>query len=121
VLVGCDTGSLKGLGGDLLLLQGEKVDAGREGVDGQPLLSDIKDLDLRLGYTTAIPRLNVGLVLDVTGALPRTCTTEVTEPSTHTTESLPLTQPVLLTRYYQHVICRGNNSEANAQLKKFSV
>jgi len=74
VLVGCDTGSLKGLGGDLLLLEGEKVDAGREGVNGQLLLSDIEDLDLRLRYTTAIPRLNVRLVLDVTGALPRTCT-----------------------------------------------
>jgi hypothetical protein len=77
VLVSSDTGSLKGLGGDLLLLEREKVDASGEGVHRQLLLSDIEDLDLSLRHTTAVARLDVRLVLDVTGALPRTCTRTV--------------------------------------------
>ena len=73
VLVGGDTGSLKGLGRDLLLLKGEEVNASRERVHAELFLSDIEDLDLGLRYTTAVARFDVGLVLDVTRALPWTC------------------------------------------------
>lgn len=48
VLVGTDTGSLKRLGGDHLLLEGQKVHACRELIATQLLLADIKDLDLSL-------------------------------------------------------------------------
>jgi len=110
VLVGSDTGSLKRLGRDLLLLEGDcelreakrqrrnkmegggsggdggvsgqegdgvvltKVNASGEHVHALLLLSDIKDLQLSLGHTTAVARLDVGLVLAVARALPRTCT-----------------------------------------------
>ena len=73
VLVGSDTGRLERLRGDLFLLQGEKVHARGERVHGELLLADIEDLDLSLRYTTAVARLDIRLVLDVTGALPRTC------------------------------------------------
>jgi hypothetical protein len=73
VLVGGNTGSLKGLRRDLLFLEGEEVNASRERVHAELLLSDIEDLDLSLRHTTAVARFDVGLVLDVTRALPRTC------------------------------------------------
>lgn len=49
--------------------------ASREGVAIELLLSDIENLDLGLGHTAAIARLDVRLVLDVTRALPGTCST----------------------------------------------
>ena len=73
VLVGGNTGCFQGFGGDLLLLEGEEMHARGESVNRELLLSDIKDLDLGLGHTTAIARLDVRLVLDVTRAFPGTC------------------------------------------------
>ena len=53
------------------------MDASREGDDRKFLLSDIEDLDLSLRHTTAVARLDVRLVLAITRALPRTCSTLV--------------------------------------------
>ena len=52
VLVGADAGGLKGLGAQLLILVGDKVDAQREIVDAGTLAAKIEDSDLRVGYTT---------------------------------------------------------------------
>jgi len=65
VLVGGDTGGFQGLRGELLVLIREHVDDVAELVDSGPLLSDIEDADLRLGDTTQVSRLDVGLVLQV--------------------------------------------------------
>lgn len=61
VLVGADTGGLEGLGTQLLILVGDKVDAEREVIDGRALSAKIVDADLGVGDTTVEPGLGVGL------------------------------------------------------------
>jgi len=65
VLVGANTGGLESLGGQLLVLVGDKVDAEREVVDVGALTTEIENADLGVGYTTVEPALGVGLVLAV--------------------------------------------------------
>jgi len=65
VLVGANTGSLEGLGRDLLVLVRNQVAAEGEFVDTSLLPSEIEDTNLRVGYTTVVPTLGVGLVLAV--------------------------------------------------------
>lgn len=74
VLVDTDTAGLEGLGGDLLLLVAHKVGNEGEEIDGGLLVSDIVNADLRVGHTTAVPRLDVRLVLLVTVATSGTAT-----------------------------------------------
>ncbi len=62
VLVGANASGLKGLAGKLLLLEGDHVNAERELVDGGLLATKIENSDLRVGHTTAVARLDVGLV-----------------------------------------------------------
>ncbi len=63
VLVSSDTGSLKSLRGDLLLLAGDEVNAMGELVVGSLLSADVVDSELRVGHTTVVAGLGVGLVL----------------------------------------------------------
>jgi len=74
VLVASNAASLEGLGGDLLELVGCKVCREREIIDGGLLASEIVDTDLRVWDTTAVPRLDVRLVLLVTITFGRTAT-----------------------------------------------
>ena len=74
VLVHADAGGLERLGRDLLLLVADKVgDKGKE-IDRSLLGTNVKDLDLGLGHTTAVARLNVGLILLVAVAAGGTAT-----------------------------------------------
>jgi hypothetical protein len=59
VLVGANTGGLESLGGQLLVLVGDKVDAEREVVDVGALTTEIENADLGVGYTTVEPALGV--------------------------------------------------------------
>jgi hypothetical protein len=59
VLVGANTGGLESLGGQLLVLVGDKVDAQGEIVDVGALAAEIEDADLRVRYTTVEPALGV--------------------------------------------------------------
>jgi hypothetical protein len=68
VLVGADTGGLEGLGAQLLILVGDKVDAEGEVVDVGTLAAKIEDADLGVGDTTVEARLRVRLILAVTVA-----------------------------------------------------
>ena len=61
VLVGADTGSLEGLGAQLLQLVGNEVDAEREVIDVGALSAKIEDSDLGVGDTTVEPRLRIRL------------------------------------------------------------
>lgn len=61
VLVGTDTGGLESLGGQLLVLVGDKVDTGREVVHVGLLATEIEDANLGIGNTTVEPGLRVGL------------------------------------------------------------
>ena len=74
VLVDTDTAGLEGLGGDLLLLVAHKVGNEGEEIDGGLLVTDIVNADLRVGDTTAVPRLDVRLVLLVAVATSGTAT-----------------------------------------------
>jgi len=74
VLVDGNTAGLEGLGRDLLLLVADQVGDKGEEIDGGLLGTDIEDLDLRFRYTTAVPRLDVRLVLLVAIAASRTAT-----------------------------------------------
>jgi len=65
VLVGANTGGFEGLGGQLLVLVGDKVDAEREVVYVGALATEIEDANLGIRYTTVEPALGVGLVLAV--------------------------------------------------------
>ena len=62
VLVGANTGSLEGLGGDLLILVGDEVNAEGELVDVGLLATEIEDANLGVGYTTVEARLRVRLL-----------------------------------------------------------
>lgn len=59
VLVGANTGCFKGLGGKLLVLVGDKVDAEREVVYVGLLSTEVENADLRIRYTTVEPALGV--------------------------------------------------------------
>ena len=61
VLVGADAGGLEGLGAQLLILVGDKVDAEGEVVDVGTLATQVEDADLGVGDTTVEPRLGVRL------------------------------------------------------------
>jgi hypothetical protein len=63
VLVRGDTGGLEGLGAQLLILVGDKVDAERELVDVGTLTAKIEDTDLGIGHTTVEARLWVRLFI----------------------------------------------------------
>lgn len=73
VFVARNAGSLKSLAGELLLLEGDEVDALGEGIDGGLLVTQIEDSDLGIGHTTAVARLDVRLVLTVSVAAGRSC------------------------------------------------
>lgn len=59
VLVGANTGGLKSLGGQLLVLVGDEVDAEREVVYAGLLATKVENADLGIGYTTVEPALGV--------------------------------------------------------------
>jgi hypothetical protein len=59
VLVGANTGSLESLGGQLLVLVGDQVDAEREVVYVRALATEVENADLSIGYTTVEPALGV--------------------------------------------------------------
>lgn len=63
VLVAGNTGSLESLGGDLLLLAGNQVNAVGEFVELGLLFADVEHSDLGVGDTTAVSGLGVGLTL----------------------------------------------------------
>jgi hypothetical protein len=65
VLVGANTGGLERLGGQLLVLVGDQVNAEREVVYVGLLATKVEDADLGIGDTTVEPALGVGLVLAV--------------------------------------------------------
>ena len=64
VLVGANTGGLERLGGQLLVLVGDQVDAEREVVDVGLLAAEVEDADLGVGHTTVEARLGVWLYRD---------------------------------------------------------
>jgi len=59
VLVGANASGFKGLGGQLLVLVGDKVDAEREVVYVGALATEIENADLGIRYTTVEPALGV--------------------------------------------------------------
>lgn len=61
VLVGANTGGLKGLGRQLLILVGDHVHTGGEVVNAGLLTAQIEDTDLGVGNTTVEARLGVRL------------------------------------------------------------
>lgn len=63
VLVDGDAGGLESLGGDLLLLVAHHVGDKGEEIDGGLLGANIVNADLGVGHSTAVPTLDVGLVL----------------------------------------------------------
>lgn len=66
VLVGTDTASLQGLGGDLLPLIGHQMDAQGEVIHASLFATQVVDADLGVWDTPAETRLGVGLVFAVT-------------------------------------------------------
>jgi hypothetical protein len=65
VLVARDATSLKSLRRQLLILNGDEVSAEGELVSGGALTAKVKDANLRVGDTTAIAGLDVGLTLAI--------------------------------------------------------
>ena len=61
VLVGANTGGFESLGGQLLVLVGNQVDAGGEVIHVGLLTTKIEDTNLRVGNTTVEPGLRVRL------------------------------------------------------------
>lgn len=61
VLVGADTGGLKSLGAQLLILVGDEVDAEREVIDVRTLSAQVEDSDLGVGDTTVESGLGIRL------------------------------------------------------------
>ena len=74
VLVDGDAACFQGFAGDLLLFVADQVSDKGELIDGGLLGTDVKNLDLGFGHTTAVPRLDVRLVLLVTVATSWTTT-----------------------------------------------
>jgi hypothetical protein len=64
VLVGANTGGFESLGGQLLVLVGNQVDAGREVIHVSLLTTKIEDANLRVGNTTVEPGLGVRLEVE---------------------------------------------------------
>lgn len=65
IFVGLDPGGLEGLGGELLLLEGEDMEASRELVPLGGLAAAVVDLNLRVRDTAVVAGLGVRLVLAV--------------------------------------------------------
>jgi hypothetical protein len=65
VLVACNSGSLKSLTGDILLLPRDKVNTVGELINSLPLHSNIIDTDLWVRDTTAVPGLGIRFILDL--------------------------------------------------------
>lgn len=61
VLVGANTGSLQGLGAQLLILVGNEMDAEREVIDVGALSAKIEDANLGVGDTTVEAGLRIRL------------------------------------------------------------
>lgn len=61
VLVGANASGLEGLGGQLLILVGDEVDAEGEVIDVGTLATEIENPNLGVGHTTVEPRLGVRL------------------------------------------------------------
>ena len=74
VLVGTDTGSLESLGGDLLELSGEEMDARWELINVSSLSSEIEDTETGIWDSTAEAGLDVWLSSTVSVALGWTAT-----------------------------------------------
>lgn len=74
VLVDGNTASFEGFRGNLLLLVTDQVGNEWEQIDGGLLVPDIENLNLRFWHTTAVPRLDVRLVLLVSVATSWTAT-----------------------------------------------
>jgi hypothetical protein len=71
VLVGANTGGFEGLGGQLLVLVGDEVNAEGEVVDAGLLATEIEDADLGVRYTAVEPALGVLRFLSVLALLRR--------------------------------------------------
>jgi hypothetical protein len=69
VLVGANTGGFEGLGGQLLVLVGDEVNAEGEVVDAGLLATEIEDADLGVRYTAVEPALGVLRFLSVLALL----------------------------------------------------
>jgi hypothetical protein len=69
VLVGANTGGFEGLGGQLLVLVGDEVNAEGEVVDAGLLATEIEDADLGVRYTAVEPALGVLRFLSVLAPL----------------------------------------------------
>ena len=91
------------------------MNASRERVHAELLLSDIEDLDLGLRHTTAVARFDVGLVLDVTRALPRTCPSTWHARTVSSWRARTVPPPGLLARYTDGVI-EAHSTRANRPL-----
>jgi len=74
VLVDNDTSSFESVGGDLLVLTGDEVNADGETESILGTVADIVNLDLSIRHTTEVARLDVRLVLAVAVATSRTTT-----------------------------------------------
>lgn len=82
VLVAANAGSLQSLAGDLLVLHGQQVGTQRELINASLLAAHVKDADLGIRDTTAVPRLDVRAVLDVAVATSRSTSHGTCEWST---------------------------------------
>ncbi len=69
VLVSADTSSFKGFTGKLFILVREHMDAEREFIHADLLLTQVVDSDLGVGDTTTETGLGVRLVLTITVAI----------------------------------------------------
>jgi len=74
MLVDGDSAGLQGFTGNLLLLVTDQVGDEWKEIDGSLFVADVKNLDLGFRYTTAVPRLDVRLVLLVSVATSWTAT-----------------------------------------------
>jgi len=74
MLVDGNPAGLEGFARNLLLLVADQVGDEGEEIDGSLLVADVEDLDLGFRYTTAVPRLDVRLVLLVSVATSWTAT-----------------------------------------------
>jgi hypothetical protein len=76
VLVGANTGGLESLGGQLLVLVGDQVDAEREVVYVGLLATEVEDADLGIGDTTVEPAL--GVLRSSQSIVPSSCCSSAT-------------------------------------------
>jgi hypothetical protein len=98
MLVNGNTASLECFAGDLLLFIANQVsDKGKE-IDGSLFGANVKDANLTVGNTTAVPTLNVGLILLVTVATSWTATHDF----------------LLNKRKQKRIVSEGNTTTRNA-------